>query len=196
MPLGSNQPLSEMNTRNISWGIKAAGAWGWQPYHLHVPIVLKSGSLNLLEPSGPVHVCTGIAVPYLLSQSFDLPLLFTILRILQAHLSSDLRDIGHRKLRYQGAHCHPTATNINRDTHRNTIVQLPSASSSSYIASTYNVSPSISLQFPTDNNEINFSCDKRFRLVEAREGWRWIRAGEENWGGHPRQTYESFPWPR
>ena len=25
-----------------------------QPYPLHVPIVLKSGSLNLLEPSGPV----------------------------------------------------------------------------------------------------------------------------------------------
>jgi hypothetical protein len=30
-------------------GVKAAGAWGWQPYHLHVPIVLKSGILNLLE---------------------------------------------------------------------------------------------------------------------------------------------------
>jgi hypothetical protein len=29
-----------------------------------VPIVLKSGSLNLLEPSGPVKVCNGIALPY------------------------------------------------------------------------------------------------------------------------------------
>jgi hypothetical protein len=27
MDLGSNQPLAEMNTRNISWGIKAAGAY-------------------------------------------------------------------------------------------------------------------------------------------------------------------------
>jgi hypothetical protein len=26
-----------------------------------VPIVLKSGSLNLLEPSGPVKACNGIA---------------------------------------------------------------------------------------------------------------------------------------
>ena len=26
-----------------------------------MPIVLKSGSLNLLEPSGPVHACNGIA---------------------------------------------------------------------------------------------------------------------------------------
>jgi hypothetical protein len=28
-----------------------------------VPIVLKLGSLNLLEPSGPVQACTGIALP-------------------------------------------------------------------------------------------------------------------------------------
>jgi hypothetical protein len=26
--LGSTQPLTEMNTRNISWGVKAAGAYG------------------------------------------------------------------------------------------------------------------------------------------------------------------------
>jgi hypothetical protein len=34
--------------------------------HLHVPIVLKSGSLNLLEPSGPVKACNGIALPFTL----------------------------------------------------------------------------------------------------------------------------------
>ena len=44
-------------------GVKAAGAYGWQPYHLHVPIVLKYGSLNLLEPSGSVQTCNGIALP-------------------------------------------------------------------------------------------------------------------------------------
>ena len=49
-------------------GVKAAGAWGWQPYHLHMPIVLKSGSLNILEPSGSLQACNGIALP--------LPLLF------------------------------------------------------------------------------------------------------------------------
>jgi len=61
--LGSTQPLTETSTRNISWGIKAAGAYGWQIYHLHVPIVLKSGSLNLLQPSRPVQVCKWIALP-------------------------------------------------------------------------------------------------------------------------------------
>jgi hypothetical protein len=45
-------------------GVKAAGALDWQPYHLHVPIVLKSGSLNLLEPLGPVNACYGIALPF------------------------------------------------------------------------------------------------------------------------------------
>ena len=63
MALGLTQPLTEMSTRNISWGVKAAGVYGWQPYHFHVPIVLKSGSLALLEPSGPVQACNGIALP-------------------------------------------------------------------------------------------------------------------------------------
>ena len=28
-----------------------------------MPIVLKSGSLNLLEPSGPVQACNGVVLP-------------------------------------------------------------------------------------------------------------------------------------
>jgi hypothetical protein len=38
---------------------------------VNVLIVLKSGSLNLLEPSGPVKVCNGIALPLLAFISFD-----------------------------------------------------------------------------------------------------------------------------
>jgi hypothetical protein len=66
MALGSTRPLTEMSTRNISWEINAAGAYSWQAYHLHVPIVLKSGSLDLLEPFGPVQACNGTALPLLL----------------------------------------------------------------------------------------------------------------------------------
>jgi len=69
LALGLTQPLTEMSTRNISWEVKVASAYGWQPYPLHVPIVLKSGSLNLLEPSGPVQGCTGIALPLPLTSS-------------------------------------------------------------------------------------------------------------------------------
>ena len=54
MTLGSSQTLTEMSTKNISWGIKAAGAYSWQSYHLHVPIISKSGSLKFLEISGSV----------------------------------------------------------------------------------------------------------------------------------------------
>jgi len=31
-----------------------------------MPIVMKSGSLNLLEPLGPVQACNGIALPLLI----------------------------------------------------------------------------------------------------------------------------------
>jgi len=54
MALGLTQPLIEMSTRNIPWRVKAAGAQGWQLYYLRVTIVLKYGSLILLEPSGPL----------------------------------------------------------------------------------------------------------------------------------------------
>jgi hypothetical protein len=57
--LGLSQPLP-----GIFPGVKAAGAWGWQLHHLHVPTVVKSGNLNLLEPSGPVQACNWIALPF------------------------------------------------------------------------------------------------------------------------------------
>ena len=60
MALGLTQPLTEISNMNIPWGVKAAGAYDWQPYHLHGPTVLKSGSLCILEHSEPVQVCTGI----------------------------------------------------------------------------------------------------------------------------------------
>jgi len=40
-----------------------AVAWGWQPHHLHVPNIMKSGSLNLLEPSGQHRACYGTPLP-------------------------------------------------------------------------------------------------------------------------------------
>jgi hypothetical protein len=46
--------------------VKAAGAYGRQIKHLHVPIFLISGSLNLLETSGTAQACNGIALHYLI----------------------------------------------------------------------------------------------------------------------------------
>jgi hypothetical protein len=37
-----------------------------------VPFVLKSESLNLLEPSGPVQACNGIALPFTRPENLDL----------------------------------------------------------------------------------------------------------------------------
>jgi len=67
MALGSTQPLTKMSTRKISWGVKAAVAYSWESYHFQVPIIFKSESLNLLEPSGPAQACNGIALPFIFS---------------------------------------------------------------------------------------------------------------------------------
>jgi len=70
MAFGSTQPLvrvdsapSENEYQEYFLGVKAAGAWGWRPYHLHVPNVKKSGSLKLLEPSGPHLACYWTPLP-------------------------------------------------------------------------------------------------------------------------------------
>jgi hypothetical protein len=54
----STQPLTEMSTKGYLLGVKAAGSWGLQPYHLHVPIVWKfmypqpPGALNAYPSKG------------------------------------------------------------------------------------------------------------------------------------------------
>jgi len=56
MSLGLTQPLPEMSTRKMFWGVKAAGAYYLKTVGTyHVPTVLRYGSLNILEPSGPAH---------------------------------------------------------------------------------------------------------------------------------------------
>ena len=54
---GVDSTPSENEYQEYLLGVKVAGAWGWQPYHLHVPNVMKSRSQYLLEPSGPHRVC-------------------------------------------------------------------------------------------------------------------------------------------
>jgi hypothetical protein len=59
LALGLIHPLTEMSTRDNSWWGKGGRRVGLKPYYLHVLIVLKSVSLKLLEPSGPVQACNG-----------------------------------------------------------------------------------------------------------------------------------------
>ena len=54
-----------------------------------MPIVLKSANLNLLEPSGPVQVCNGIALPLLLL------LLLLLLHPLRHRHLADFQDSTH-----------------------------------------------------------------------------------------------------
>jgi len=62
MTLGSTQPLTEMSTRNISWG-KSGRCLGLTILPPSYAVVMKSGNLNFLEPSGPLQACNGTALP-------------------------------------------------------------------------------------------------------------------------------------
>ena len=54
---------TDMSSGNISWGGKGGRLRRFDSLTT-LPIVLISGSLKLLEPSGPVEVCSGIALPF------------------------------------------------------------------------------------------------------------------------------------
>jgi len=62
MALGSTQPLTGMSTRSISWS-KDGRCVGLITLPPSCIIVLKSRSLILLEPSGPVQAFNGTALP-------------------------------------------------------------------------------------------------------------------------------------
>ena len=62
MTVGSTQPLTEMSTRNISWGQRRPVRKA-DNLSLSCAVVTKSGRLNFLEPSGPVQACKGTALP-------------------------------------------------------------------------------------------------------------------------------------
>ena len=64
MALGSTQPLSEMSTRSISWEGKGGRCVRLTTLPPSCAVFTKSGSLNFLEPSGPLQVCNGTDLPF------------------------------------------------------------------------------------------------------------------------------------
>ena len=64
MALGSSQSVTELCTMGISKTVKAAGAYGRQPYHLHMPTVYK-----FCEPQlpGALRTYTGLNADTLLT---------------------------------------------------------------------------------------------------------------------------------
>jgi len=69
---GIDSAPSENEFQEYFLGVKAAGAWGWRPHHLHVPNVMEIG-----EPKPPG---TLWATPGLLRDTFT----FTFLQLLVA----------------------------------------------------------------------------------------------------------------
>ena len=71
MVVGSTQPLAEMSTRSISWGVKSSRCVRLTTLPPSCAVVTKSGNLNFLEPSGPVQACNGTALPLRLDSVFQ-----------------------------------------------------------------------------------------------------------------------------
>ena len=63
MAMGSAQPPSEMNTRNIPRG-KGGRYVRLTTYHHTVPLSRNIGALTLLDPSGPAWPVTGVLYLY------------------------------------------------------------------------------------------------------------------------------------
>ena len=63
MAQGSTHPITEMSTRNISWGGKCGRCVRLTILPPSCANCLEIGSFNLLEPSGPVQACNGFALP-------------------------------------------------------------------------------------------------------------------------------------
>ena len=62
MALGSTQPLTEMSTSLFPWG-KGGRCLRLTTLPPSCAVVMKSGNLNLLEPSGPLQARNGTALP-------------------------------------------------------------------------------------------------------------------------------------
>jgi hypothetical protein len=69
MTLGSTQPLTEMSTRSLTGG-KCGRCVGLTSLPPSCAVVVKSGKLNFLEPSGPLQACNGTALPLLSTVCF------------------------------------------------------------------------------------------------------------------------------
>jgi hypothetical protein len=62
MALGSTQPLTEISTRRISWG-KGGRYVKLTTLPPSCTVVMKSGNIDILEPSGSLEHCNGTALP-------------------------------------------------------------------------------------------------------------------------------------
>jgi len=70
MALEYTQPLTEMSTRTISWGLRRPVRKADNLTTFMCRMSWNPGSFNFLESSGPVQACNGIALPIFIYSSF------------------------------------------------------------------------------------------------------------------------------
>ena len=81
-----------------------------------MPIVLKSGSLKLLEPSGPVQACNGIALLMTWCSVNCVFIWYAVVKIHVRHISmirfTLYSDTEIWTINDRGQSCHPVASNF------------------------------------------------------------------------------------
>ena len=84
MALGPTLHLTEMSTGEYFLAVKSARCVRLTTLPPSCPVVTKSGSLNFLEPSGPVQACNGTALPLAFGPTHHFLKLYT--NAIQRHL--------------------------------------------------------------------------------------------------------------
>ena len=117
MTLMSTQTLTSISTSNTTWLVKAAGAYGWHPNHLHVPTVRNLGaslSCNLRGMSRPVtRIAYGFSVVELRMSS---GICITLYNFSHTHITL-----------YNFSHTHSTANSPFWEAHIRTSYQATSS---------------------------------------------------------------------
>jgi hypothetical protein len=90
MALGSTQPLVKMSTRNISWGYRRPVREADNLTTYLCWMSRKSGSLNLLEPSGPHQACYVTPLPLPIIIIIIIIIIFTPIPKICAHVTLNI----------------------------------------------------------------------------------------------------------
>jgi hypothetical protein len=102
MARGSTQPLTETSTRNISWGVNAAGAYGWQPTTFKCRLSRNLGASTSWKPQGLDRTVMGLLYLFYMFYSSILPLIYVEIYVIHTFFGTIDGRSSQKFCRYSG----------------------------------------------------------------------------------------------